>query len=123
MQFGAAVCLGRHERRDRRPGKDGGTGEVYVFEGDPTQPTFGSLLLDIANPTAQAGSQFGAAVSRPGQQRARRRPVRQHRRSRRRAVYLFNGTTGAAARRSSRTRTRRRRPASASAVAAVGRTS
>ena len=40
-----------------------GSGEVFVFGGDPTQLTFGSLLLDIANPDSQAGAEFGAALA------------------------------------------------------------
>ena len=45
------------------PGKNGGVGGAYEFEGDTTQPNFGDLLLNISNPDAQAGSRFGAAVA------------------------------------------------------------
>ena len=49
-QFGAAVGATDTNIVIGAPGNDGGTGEVYEFEGDPTQANFGSLLLDIPNP-------------------------------------------------------------------------
>ncbi len=53
--FGAAVAAANTTILIGAPGKDGGSGEVSTFVGDPTQPAFGSLIVDIANPIAQAG--------------------------------------------------------------------
>ena len=54
------------------PGKNGGTGEVYEFEGDTTQPNFGDLLLDIPNPHPAA--RLGLRCGRRGdRQRCDRR--------------------------------------------------
>ncbi len=61
--FGAAVGATNTTIVVGAPGKDGGVGEAYEFQGDTTQANFGSLLLDITNPDAQAGSRFGAAVA------------------------------------------------------------
>ena len=60
--FGAAVGSTDTNILVGAPGNANGTGEVYEFAGDTTQANFGSLLLDIANPTSQAASGFGAAV-------------------------------------------------------------
>ena len=62
-RFGAAVGATDTNIVVGAPGNNGGTGEAYEFEGDPTQPNFGSLLLDITNPTSQSASDFGAAVA------------------------------------------------------------
>ena len=62
-QFGAAVGATDTNIVVGAPGNDGGTGEVYEFEGDTTQANFGDLLLDITNPTSQSASDFGAAVA------------------------------------------------------------
>ena len=61
--FGATVAAANTNAVIGAPGKDSGSGEVFVFGGDPTQLTFGSLLLDITNPDSQAGAQFGAALA------------------------------------------------------------
>ena len=61
--FGAAVGATNTTILVGAPGNDGGVGEAYEFQGDTTQANFGDLLLEIANPDAQAGSQFGAAVA------------------------------------------------------------
>ncbi len=45
--FGASVASANTNVLIGAPGKNGGTGEVYVFEGDTTQPTFGNLLVKI----------------------------------------------------------------------------
>jgi len=37
-------------------------GKVYVFDGDPSSPTFGNLLRTIPNPNPSAGASFGGAV-------------------------------------------------------------
>ncbi len=77
------------------PGKDSGSGEVFLFEGDPTQPTFGNLLLDIANPHPQAGAQFGAAVAGIGANLIVGAPFDNTAGTGAGIVYLFSGTTGA----------------------------
>jgi PKD domain/FG-GAP repeat len=61
--FGAAVGATNTNIVIGAPGEDGGTGEVYEFEGDNTQTNFGDLLLEMNNPDAQARSGFGAAVA------------------------------------------------------------
>ncbi len=61
-QFGASVSSADTNLLIGAPGKDGGTGEVDVFQGDATRPLFGSLLLAVPNPHAQAGSRFGASL-------------------------------------------------------------
>ncbi len=61
--FGAAVAAANTTILIGAPGKDGGSGEVSTFVGDPTQPAFGSLIVDIANPVSQAGAEFGSAVA------------------------------------------------------------
>ena len=77
------------------PGKASDTGEAFVFEGDPTLPTFGNLLLDIANPALQIGravrhrgSPAGGddvLIGSPSDNTAGPGAG---------AVYLFDGTTG-----------------------------
>ena len=62
-QFGAAVGATDTNILVGAPGNNGGTGEVYEFEGDTTQANFGGLLLDIPNPDSQPASGFGAAVA------------------------------------------------------------
>ena len=63
QQFGAAVGATNTNILVGAPGNNGGEGEVYEFEGDTTQSTFGNLLLDIPNPDPQPASSFGAAVA------------------------------------------------------------
>ena len=67
------------------PGKAAGIGEAYVFGGDPTLVTFGSLLLDIANPTLQAGRTLRGRGVGTRRRRAGGRPRRQYRGARRRS--------------------------------------
>jgi Ca2+-binding RTX toxin-like protein len=62
-EFGAAVAAANTTILIGAPGKDGGSGEVVAFAGDPTQPTFGSPLFHIADPDHLAGDQFGAAIA------------------------------------------------------------
>ncbi len=93
-QFGAAVGTTNTNILIGAPGKDGGTGEAYEFEGDTSQSNFGALLLDIANPVSQANSNFGAAIAGIGNNVIVGAPT---------AiiggaiggVFLFDGTTGA----------------------------
>ena len=63
-QFGASVGATNTNIVIGAPGKDGGQGEVYEFEGDPTQPNFGDLLLDIANPATAGLAPSSARPSR-----------------------------------------------------------
>ena len=66
-QFGAAVGTTNTNIVIGAPGKDGGTGEVYEFEGDTTQSNFGDLLL--RHPESRRRSpapDFGAAVAGDG---------------------------------------------------------
>ncbi len=65
-QFGAAVGATNTNIVVAAPGKAGGVGEAYEFEGETTQANFGDLLLDISNPTSQPDSAFGAAVAGDG---------------------------------------------------------
>ena len=53
-EFGESVGSADTNLLIGAPGKDGGTGEVDVFQGDPTAPLFGSLILAVPNPDAQA---------------------------------------------------------------------
>ena len=94
-QFGASVASAGTNVVIGAPGQLGGTGEVFVFGGDPTQPTFGSLLLDIASPTAPAAAHFGASVSGRGIDVLVGAPLDNTAGPGAGAVYLFNGTTGA----------------------------
>ena len=64
--FGAAVGATDTNIVVGAPGQDDGTGAAYEFEGDPTQATFGDLLLDFPNPASQPNSDFGAAVAGAG---------------------------------------------------------
>ena len=77
--FGAAVGAANTKIVIGAPGKDGGSGEVFEFEGDPTQPNFGSLLLDIGNPDFTARLRLRRGRRGAGRQRDRRGAVRQHR--------------------------------------------
>ena len=65
-QFGASVSAANTTILIGAPGKDGGSGEIVAFAGDPTQPTFGDPLFHIANPDSQAGARFGAAIAGVG---------------------------------------------------------
>ena len=62
-QFGASVGTTDTNIVIGAPGRDGGTGEVYEFEGDTTQANFGDKLLTISPPVLEAGARFGAAVA------------------------------------------------------------
>src|SRR5262249_56742290 len=90
-QFGASVGTTNTNIVIGAPGKDAGTGEVFEFQGDTTQPTFGDLLLDIPNPLPVAGSEFGLAVAGDGNDLIVGAPNA----AATGKVYLFNGTTGA----------------------------
>jgi len=94
-EFGASVSSANTNVLIGAPGKNHGTGEVYVFQGDVTQPTFGNLLLDISNPDAQAGAEFGAAVAGIGSNVIVGAPADNTAGTGTGTVYLFNGTTGA----------------------------
>ena len=93
-QFGAAVGATNTNIVVGAPGNDGGTGEVYEFEGDTTQANFGNLLLDITNPTSQPASDFGAAVAGIGNNVIVGAPTVDLAGAIG-GVYLFDGTTGA----------------------------
>ncbi len=93
--FGAAVAAANTNAIIAAPGKDGGTGEVFLFAGDPTQLNFGTLLLDITNPDLQAGSQFGAAVAGIGSDVIAGAPSDNTAGPGAGIVYVFSGTTGA----------------------------
>ena len=93
-QFGAAVGTTNTNILIGAPGKDGGTGEAYEFEGDTTQSNFGDLLLDIANPVSQADSKFGAAIAGNGDNVIVGAPTAILGGSIG-GVFLFDGTTGA----------------------------
>ncbi len=93
--FGATVAAAGTNAVIAAPGKDGGSGEVFVFGGDPTQITFGSLLLDIANPDTQAGAEFGAALAAIGSDVVVGAPSANTSEPGAGIVYVFNGTTGA----------------------------
>ena len=73
-QFGAAVGATNTNIVVGAPGKDGGTGEVYEFEGDTTQSNFGDLLLDIPNPDFAGRLRFRRGGRGDRQQRDRRGP-------------------------------------------------
>ncbi len=92
--FGASVAAANTDAIIGAPGKDNGTGEVFLVAADPTQPNFGTLLLDIANPAHQAGSQFGAAISGIGANLVVGSPFDSTADPDAGAVYLFSGTTG-----------------------------
>ncbi len=65
-QFGASVGATDTNILIGAPGQDGAQGEVYEYEGDPTQSNFGDPLLAITNPVPNktgSGAQFGAAVT------------------------------------------------------------
>ena len=93
--FGASVGTTDTNILIGAPGKNGGTGEVYEFEGDTTQATFGDLLLHVSNPDAQPGSQFGAAVAGDGNDLLVGAPADNTGGAGTGTVYLFDGTTGA----------------------------
>ncbi len=65
-QFGASVGATDTNILIGAPGQNGGQGEVYEYEGDPTQSNFGDLVLAIPNATPNttgSAAQFGAAVA------------------------------------------------------------
>ena len=94
-QFGAAVGSTNTEILIGAPGKDGSTGEVYEFGGDPTLPTFGEVLLDIKNPSLQAGSDFGESVAGLGNNLIASAPLASTTTPGAFGkVYLFDGSTG-----------------------------
>ena len=62
-QFGASVGTTDTNILVGAPGKDGGRGEVYEYEGDTTQATFGDLMLKVASPSPVPLAHFGAAVA------------------------------------------------------------
>jgi Ca2+-binding RTX toxin-like protein len=93
--FGAAVGANNTNIVVGAPGKNGGVGGAYEFEGDTTQPNFGDLLLNIANPDAQAGSRFGAAVAGIGDNLIVAAPADDTAGPGTGTVYLFDGTTAA----------------------------
>ena len=92
-QFGAAVGTTNTNIVIGAPGKDGGVGEAYEFEGDTTQSNFGDLLLKIKNPTSQPGSGFGAAVAGDGDNVIVGAPT-VNLAGATGGVYLFDGTAG-----------------------------
>src|SRR5262249_1431564 len=92
--FGAAVAAADTNAVIGAPGKDAGSGEAFVFAGDPTKPTFGTLLLDIANPHPQAGAEFGGALSGIGATLIVGAPFDTTAGPGAGTVYLFSGTTG-----------------------------
>ena len=92
-QFGASVGATNTNILVGAPGKDGGTGAAYEFEGDTTQSNFGELLLDIPNPTSQPGSDFGAAVAADGNDVIVGAPTVDLAGAVG-GVFLFDGTTG-----------------------------
>ena len=57
-QFGASVGSADTNLLIGAPGKNGDTGEVDVFQGDPSQPLFGNLLLVVPNPNCAARLTF-----------------------------------------------------------------
>jgi Ca2+-binding RTX toxin-like protein len=61
--FGAAVGSAGTNVLIGAPGKNSGAGEVDVYQGDPTVPGFGDLLLSVPNPSPGPGDHFGAAVA------------------------------------------------------------
>ncbi len=65
-QFGAAVSSADTHLLIGAPGEANNTGEVDVFEGDPSSPSFGALLLSVPNPHAQPGARFGSSVAGMG---------------------------------------------------------
>ena len=91
----------RSARRERTsligaPGKNGGAGEVDVYEGDPTSPGSAACLLSVPNPSSRAGIAVRRGRGGAGNQPDRRGTVRRHARAVSPGkVYLFDGTTGA----------------------------
>ena len=92
--FGAAVGTTDTNILIGAPGKNGGTGEVYEFDGDTTQSTFGELLLKVTNPDSQAGARFGAAVAGIGNDLIVGAPGDSTAGAGTGTVYVFDGTTG-----------------------------
>ena len=92
--FGAAVAAANTTILIGAPGKDGGSGEVSTFVGDPTQPAFGSLIVNIANPVAQAGAEFGSALAGIGANVIVGAPFGGMAGSDAGIVYLFSFTVG-----------------------------
>ncbi len=93
--FGAAVGTTDTNIVIGAPGRDGGTGEAYEFEGDTTQANFGDLLVKFINPDGQAGSGFGAAVAGIGDNVIVGAPSDSTAGAGTGTVYLFDGTSGA----------------------------
>ena len=94
-QFGASVGTTNTDIVIGAPGKDGGRGEVYEFQGDTTEATFGAVLLKVANPAPAPGSQFGAAVAGLGNNLIAAAPSSSTPQPGAFGmVYLFDGTTG-----------------------------
>ncbi len=91
-QFGAAVGATDTNILVGAPGNNGGSGEVYEFEGDPTQANFGSLLFHITNPTSPSAAEFGAAVAGIANNIIVGAPAA-NLPGATGAVYLFDGTT------------------------------
>ncbi len=95
--FGASVGATDSNILVGAPGASSGKGGVYEFDGDTTDPSFGSLVLPISNPDKQAGSQFGAAVAALGDNIIVGAPYDSTGGAQTGTVYEFDGTTGAGA--------------------------
>ncbi len=94
-QFGASVGTTNTNIVIGAPGKDGGRGEIYEFQGDTTQANFGDLLLKVANPGPAPGAQFGAAIAGLGDNVIAAAPsAGTPQPGAFGMVYLFDGTTG-----------------------------
>ena len=93
--FGAAVGTTDTNIVIGAPGRDGGTGEAYEFEGDTTQANFGDLLVKFINPDGLASSGFGAAVAGIGNNVIVGAPSDSTAGAGTGTVYLFDGTSGA----------------------------
>ncbi len=93
--FGAAVGTTNTNIVIGAPGRDGGTGEAYEFEGGTIATGLGDPLLKIKNPDSQAGSEFGAAVAGIGNNVIVGAPSDSTAGAGTGTVYLFDGTSGA----------------------------
>jgi hypothetical protein len=93
-QFGFSVALvGKHVLVGAPFDDTGGenAGAAYLFDGDPSSPTFGEPLLTLLKPTPAAGDQFGFSVALVGKHVLVGAPFDDTGGSDAGAAYLFDG--------------------------------
>ncbi|MHB1557348.1 MAG: beta strand repeat-containing protein, partial [Isosphaeraceae bacterium] len=92
--FGASVAAVGTNAVIGAPNNLGGLGEAYLFAADPTQPDFGSLLVNLSNPDQSSGADYGASVAGIGSNVIVGAPYDGTAGPGAGTVFLFSGATG-----------------------------